>query len=332
MKGAARDLLLALFTASTLPGCLEPSCKQPAQAPSAEAGVRVLSYNVGSSLADEPYALRLRDQAYEDFVGERIRARKADIVMLQEVLPPTLCNSFSERNKQRTCFANDERPAAAVRLLGPDYTVVCDANKHIECIGVRNSFATVRSQAKGAFVLDGAKTEPLPGKSCNGATGACDARSEQCDAEASISTVVIDTASGPLRLVHAHPTAVGESCLQKQVEQAFALADDLPTLLAGDWNFDPTRAVDLAPASLWFDQVGDGQRFNNHSRFTKTCRMERTSVSQDASLDRVVTDFGKGRCRVFSAPRLDEGFDFDKLDGSRIDHFAVECDLSLGSL
>lgn len=307
--------------------CLEVDCEQPPET-MGRADIRVLSYNVGNGSSERPYALRMRDQAYEDHVGAKIRALSADIVLLQEVLPPTLCESFEERDRGRTCFDWRQREPAAKRLLGSEYTVVCDANKHVECIGIKTSFGTVRRVEAGSFSLAGAETAKLPGPSCDAIADKCSGRRDNCDEESSISSIVVDTLRGPLRIVHAHPTAIGEVCLQNQVKQAFAFADELPTILGGDWNFDPTRGTDLVPSSIWHGQVGVDQRFENHDRYTKQCRLPRTSASQKASLDRITTDFAEGRCEVLDEPRLDDGFDFERLDGKRIDHFAVKCDLS----
>ncbi len=308
--------------------CLEADCTEPAAATERPHDIRVLSYNVGNGLSEEPYALRTRDQAYEDHVGAQIRSLAADIVLLQEVLPPTTCDTFSERDPQRTCFDWRNREPAAKRMLGADYTVVCDGNKHVECIGVRTDFGRVQSVSEGGFSLSGADTPELPGPRCDAMDGKCNGRRDNCDTESSVSTIVVETARGAIRVVHAHPTAVGEVCLQNQVSQAFGLVDELPAVLGGDWNFDPTRGTDLVAASIWYGKVGKGRRFQSHSEQTSQCRLKRTSAGQKASLDRVVTDFAQGRCHIWESPRLDDGFDFEKLDGSRIDHFAVQCDLT----
>jgi hypothetical protein len=287
----------------------------------------VLTYNIGNGLKEEPYPLRIRDQSYEDYVGERIREEAPDIVLLQEVLSPTHCAEFEETDPTRTCYAWEDRPAAAQRLLGDEYTIACDANMHVECIGVRIDFGTIDSLEPGEFGLEAALTEELPGPPCDYLSGDCNGRRGDCDAESSISTVVVSTATRKIRIVHAHPTAIGETCLEKQVTQSFDLVDDLPTVIGGDWNFDPTRLTDAIPASIWFDWVGEGQRFHSHDGRREQCRLDRTSAGQNASLDRVATDFAEGGCHAWDAPRLDDGFDYETLDGNPIDHFAVLCDL-----
>lgn len=329
VAACVRSLSAALLLASCW--SLTPECDDPTELPAGAPDVRVLSYNIGNGNKERPYALRIRDRAYENHVGERIRELAPDIVLLQEVLPPTACESFSEHDPARTCYPDpDAHPAAAKRILGPAYSVACDQREHVECIGVRSSFGTIRGVEPGGFALAGAETSPLPGRACDYLAGHCSGRSNTCDAESSISTVIVDTANGPLRIIHVHPTAIGEVCLARQVEQAFALVDDLPTLIGGDWNFDPTRASDLVPAAIWYSWVGEGRRFANHSERVGACRLDSTSAGRNMSLDRVISDFAVGRCKVWREPRLDDGFDFAALDGARIDHFAVECSLYVG--
>ncbi len=329
LRGAASSCgALALLLSG---GCVwDPDCEDPPEGPSRPPDLRVLTYNIGNGLKERPYALRIRDQRYEDHVGARIRSLAPDIVLLQEVLPPTQCETFVELDPARTCHDWEARLAPVQRILGPSYSIACDSNKHVECIGVRTDFGRIESLAPGELGLSRALTAPLPGDACDYLAGACNGRSDDCDAESSISTVRITTNDRELRIVHAHPTAIGVVCLEKQVEQAFSLVGETPTVIGGDWNFDPTRLTDLIPASIWFDWVGKGQRFNSHDPRRAQCRLARTSAGQDASLDRIATDFATGRCHVWDAPRLDDGFDFAALDGARIDHYAVHCDLYFG--
>ncbi len=307
-------------------GDLEPECSQP-DAVDGEPDLRVLTYNLGNGDATGRYALRIADQSYEDHVGQQLRLRDADIVLLQEVLTPNRCALFEELDPGFTCFMSTERPAPVERILGDGYSVVCDANQHVECIGVKVSWGGIRGVPLGGFDIDHARTVGLPGPACDYVGGTCDGTSTDCDAESSISTIVVDTPEGAIRVIHAHPSAIGEICLSRQLRQVFGFVDELPTVLGGDWNFDPSRLADVAVAGIWADWVGENRRFHNHLGYTKGCELERTSVAQNASLDRVVTDFARGSCRVWTEPRLDDGFDFVGLIGRRSDHYAVECEL-----
>lgn len=310
-------------------GCtnLDPDCPAPYDRPARAQDLRVISYNIGNSLKQDGYALRVRDAAYEAFLGERIRAREADIVLLQEVLPPNQCETFTETNPARTCSPALEPAAAAKRILGPDYSVACDANHHVECIGVRVDFGTIEGVAPGGFALTGAETTELPGPPCDFIKGECEGNGENCDVESSVSTVLVQTATGPLRVIHGHPSAIGPTCLQKQLQQTFDFLDEHPAIVGGDWNFDPSRLRDVVATAIWSNQVGEGRRLRSHAPHGHACRLGRTSVGQDASLDRVLSDFALGTCTTWAKPRLDDGYDFTTLDGGRADHYAVECDL-----
>lgn len=340
-RGALTSPTRALFvcaalasSAQSLAGCAvaEPVCSAPnSVARDSSSALRVLTYNIGHAGSRQPYALRLSDCRYEQAVGRAFAELAPDLVFLQEVLAPSQCEGFTELDPQRSCFDFEHDAPQVRRLLGDAYSIACDANQHVECIGVRRSFGTIRGLEAGGIDLAGATTAALPGRPCDYLDGKCSGRSNGCDAESSISTVVIDTKSGAVRAIHVHPTAIGRQCLQRQLVQAFAFADELPSIAAGDWNFDPSSATDLVASSIWERWVGAEARFVDHSPRDRHCRLQRTSVGQDSSLDRVISDFAHGACHVWSEPRLDEGADFSRLEGPRIDHFAVDCVLELDS-
>jgi endonuclease/exonuclease/phosphatase family metal-dependent hydrolase len=316
----------SFFALALVAGCVgEPACPPAPEPPGRPPDVRVLSWNVGNADASDPrYLLRMSDQRYEDHVGARIRALRPDVVALQEVLPPTACAAFEETDRARACYAASERPPAVRRLLGDDYSIVCDARRHVECVGVRVGFGTIRGVVPGDLVLDGAETDDLPLPPCE--YDACEGDGLACDAESAVATVLVDTAWGAFRVVHAHPTAIGTVCRQLQTAQAFSLADVHPTILLGDWNFDPERSTDVLEASIWSRHVGPARRFTDHGARDGTCRALRTSVGRKVAIDRVVSDFLSGVCVPLRSPRLDDGFDFAASPVARIDHYAVACD------
>jgi endonuclease/exonuclease/phosphatase family metal-dependent hydrolase len=308
----------------------EPACGDSILEPPGEMRqFRVLSYNVGNAHKSGPYALRMSDRRYERGLASQIAELSPALVFLQEVLAPNQCEGVDEQDPERSCFDSKNLEPQVRRLLGDAYSIVCDQNRHVECIGVHRTFGAIRGVVAGALDLEGAQTAPMPGRPCDYLRGECTGRGNRCDAESSISMVLIDTVQGPMRAVHVHPTAIGHRCLQRQLWQAFALADEgTPTIMAGDWNFDPSSATDLIPASIWAAWVGQDARFVDHSPRDRTCRPARTSVGQDASLDRVISDFAVGSCRVWSSPRLDDEADKARRAGDRIDHLAVECTLA----
>ncbi len=351
---------------------LGAGCDDAAPAPEEGAGgsapggavvLKLVSWNVGNPDGEEPhYPLRLSWQAYEDHVGAALRALDADVVLLQEILPPQTCASFTEADPSRTCFDAAAREPAARRLLGDDYTIVCDARQHVECIGVKRSLGTIEGVEPGAFVVDGASTPPLPLPACIYADGACDEAT--CDAESTVSAVTVGTRAGPLRIVHAHPNAAGSgaagaylgaACRVKQLEQVFTglpadgggpLVATGPTVVAGDFNVDPERIATSEEEAFWAATIGDGRRFADLSARDaatgETFPTNRNAIG--VAIDRVVTDVLTGRCEVrgthpsvlpaTGTEPLDAGFDFQTLPGgerssARIDHFAVVCTLRL---
>ncbi len=323
--------------------------------------VRVLTYNIGHPDADLPnYALRLRDQDYEDYMGEQIRGLGADIVLHQEVLSPTHCATFEETDPAYTCFDNASRPPPIRRILGDDYTIVCDQRRHVECIGVRVDFGTIDGVDPGDFVIDAADTPPLPLAECDWAAGTCN--DTNCDGESTVSAVTVTTAFAPLRVVHLHPNAAGVDandnvytgapCRSLQLQQAFEgvdgfgdqpLVTDDATLVAGDFNMDPVRLASDDEEALWSRNVGAGNRFTDLSPVDANGNQHATRrAGLGLAIDHVLADRATGACTVWGDDMigtdpgtlpLDDGFDFStKPDGEfwidRADHFAISCDLT----
>ena len=335
--------VVPLLLASLLAGCGGP--------PSSER-LRLLSLNVGNPDDKEPrYPLRLSYQAYEDYVGQQIRAQAADLIFLQEVLPTATCVGFTESDPRRTCFDAARRPAAAQRLVGGDYTVVCDGRKHVECIAVRKSFATVEGLALGAFAEGGAETPPLPLPACDYFKRECD--DKKCDAEANVAAVWIRSAKGRLRLVHLHPNAagitkdggayLGEPCRYEQLKQALLeLSVGGPTIAAGDYNTDPALFASAREKELLEAVAGKGKRMSDLTAVDPTGGNYATRrEGLPAAIDRVLVEGLRGSCIVLgrnpASPDpgtvpIDDGFDFSPLPmGSkfpgRLDHLGVRCDL-----
>jgi hypothetical protein len=313
--------------------------------------LRALTWNVGNVATRDPhYALRIAHQRYEDHVAARIRELAPDVVFLQEVLAPARCADFVERDPSRTCHDAASREPAVRRLLGPEYTIVCDGRRQVECIGVKTSFGAIPPLERGALALGGAETPPLPLPACERALGECsDAR---CDAESGVSALRVETERGALRLVHVHPMApgrsaggiyFGEPCRFAQLQQAFALAGGGASVVAGDFNLDPDRFVSERERLLWASEVGAGRRFRDLTPRTADGTSFATRRSGlGVATDHVLVERGSGACTVHGrglgpAPgtdALDAGFDWSLLPGGerdpgRIDHLAISCTLEL---
>jgi hypothetical protein len=330
----------------------------------------VLTYNVGNpDSADEFYPLRLQSQAYEDHMAGVIQELAPDVVFLQEVLSAKTCEAFTEADSSKTCYEWATRPRPAQRLLGPDYSIVCDARDHVECVGVRTGFGLIDGVEEGGYVEDGAETPALPLPPCVWADDEC--TDDLCDEESTVSAITVTTAAGPLRVVHMHPMAQvssaisGDPCRADQLRQVFEgavlgaeppLVDGAPrAIVAGDWNlglevywartmFGSSDAADV------FDQYIDcpvGCSFTDRDpRDGGGARYSTTSAVWDflddlglpVAIDHVVVSEGlDGSCAVRDdsgdpgRERLDAQFaGLGELGADeRIDHYAVTCDMHL---
>lgn len=339
-------------------GLVEPDTGRLLVAPN----LRVMTINVGNGRLHRtdpnlrPYALRIHHQVYEDFLAARIQALQPAIIGLQEVLPRHTCvraGQSWENESERSCFDTLAREDAVRRLLGPDYSIVCDRDASVDCLGVHVGFATIEGLPAGGYAASWTSSAgPPPGfGTCNYAKGECQTKAAECDDESSILWADLTTGGGEsIRVVHLHPSAIGDTCRETQLEQAFARArapwaggGETHTLMLGDWNMDPERLGQPIEELLYYAHVGPTRRLREHDERDRECARVKTAPLDLATVDHVVSDFAKGRCRVFhdthvtlgcDAPlgAFDEDFASALLDGEdwddRIDHHAVVCDLA----
>lgn len=326
--------------------------------------LRILTINVGNGRLHRldpnlrPYALRIHHQAYEDHLASRIQALRPAIVGLQEVLPVHTCLRAGlgwEDEAQRTCYDPLARDHAARRLLGPDYSIVCDRDASVDCLAVHVEFGEIVGLPLGGYepVWSASAGPPAGFQTCDYIAGECQTKAAECDAESSILWADITTVEGErIRVVHLHPSAIGDACRETQLEQAFGHATEpwasetaeqpVHTLMLGDWNMDPDRLGQPVEELLYYAHVGPTRRLREHDERDRECARVKTSPSDFATVDRVVSDFAKGRCRVFhdehaglgcTGPlgRFDAGFWLAALAGEDwddpMDHRAVVCDL-----
>ena len=313
--------------------------------------VSVMSFNVGNGDdSDANYWLRLSHQAYEDHVAQVIQDHAPDVVVLQEVLPRHTCEGFTESDPARTCYdiANREDPVR--RLLGPDYSIVCDARKNVECIGVRTEYGTIVGLESGGYRVDGAETPELPLPPCFWAGGEC-VDDTTCDAESTVSAVTVEHASGhQFRVVHVHPHAPnfpdawGAPCRVGQLEQAFTELVDpsLPNLVLGDYNVDAYNPLYAGEDADWWEAEIVGNGWTVHDATAPDGTPYHTTALP-MTIDHVVSDGGTGFCTTHGGngiepepgtARLDDGFDWSQVPGGvdyagRIDHRGITCELTL---
>lgn len=301
--------------------------------------VRVLSANVGNLLPwCVGYEFNCCLWSVERRIAAALRARDPDIVFLQEVTPYALAADRREWCPRRVGYRSDNRavPDQVRRLLGPEYTIVCDPHRGTESIAIRRGV--------GEFLPDDAGRSIEAGE-LGGLhhSGGPDTTRYQADFVASSdddgfvmvsADAVVD--GQEIRLVCAHPQALtNDRARADQVATAFERWGDHPrVLLAGDWNIDPFRQDDRA-VDVWHryvDRYGprgrlvESGRFRYHSGVVEdghTWPPRPTAHPPwpigDLTLDHVVSTFATGSVRTLQgAANLDggRGMDHDALCGA----------------
>lgn len=286
----------------------------------------VLSANVGNAdifRCGEPYIYKLCRKKIEKEVAAALAAIKPDIVALQEVFNDDLCEGFTEKNKERVCYGNKDRePHYQVRrLLGDDYTIVCDDRSHFECLGIR----------KEVGVIPGCE----PGGLCLGSALVAAPAPESCDAHPSIFGVDAVVGDVSIRIVDAHPSASILDCRAGQLQGLFEgyagappVADPaLNLLIMGDINLTPFTDYTDSSIDIWRAHVGDGKAFYYLSGPAEHDPPWPTNAGR--AIDHVITNFATGHCvtmgRSSEARRLDGTFGDTDPEGT--DHSPLICEL-----
>jgi hypothetical protein len=310
--------------------------------PSAEQGTapfRAIVANVGNIdlLRCSNVAFNLCGVETEEAVATRIAALAPDLVLLQEILTPAQCEALGDEaraslGEDHLCHpSNASADHQARRLLGPDFTIACDARAGYECIGLRSARGTLHGCDDGALCEGGARVAP-PG--------------EGCDPGFSVSAVTLTIDDTTLDVVNAHPpSGDGEAsvaCRLGQLEHALeppgaegALREHALTLAAGDFNFDPWRGdPESADVAYWTDRVSP--RFDEpegtfayHSGIVEHDPPHYTSILP-RTLDHAVSAGLIGRCVTMGAvsegDRIDAGGSSVAIE--RLDHLALLCELA----
>lgn len=296
--------------------------------PDAPQLLTVLSANVGT--LDEvfdgpcpsvPYHGALCSIEIEATIRARIDEVRPDVAILMEVLDADYCDESTwEGDPDRLCTgAPDRVPYQSIRrLVGDDYTITCDGIAHYDCIAARTERISLEQCPAGELCMGQSTTPPHP---------------PECEHNGGITSVSrADATLGErvFRIVAAHPlnaiTTEDDACRHAQYRLAFdELPGVLPTLVAGDMNFDPYRFPDLFPSGeYWHTVVGDGNRFTAHSVFEDPPVPTWSGV---VTLDYVLSDFLVGHdCDIWGETPDTAPIDDDL---ERVDHDAVWCSLEL---
>lgn len=294
----------------------------------------VLLVNLETAAEHPTYPRSVRLGPYEDALAAQIAAVGAQVVVLLRLVPPAVCEGVEEMDPTRPCF--EGRGLQVQRLLGDTYAVVCDARAETVCVGVSRGVG-VEGVAPGAVSTDVGTTENLPAPPCDAAGGSC--TEEACDDTTGVMAMDLQLETGAVRLVAIDANGsgtgaagmfyLGTRCRTSQVGQAFGLVAEGPTLLVGDWAFEPDQMFQETETAVWSQHVGEAARFEDHDQREAGGGRVPTAESPPRALSHVVSDFAQGTCEVMVMPRIDEGFAFEEAEADgRLTHRAVRCELT----
>jgi hypothetical protein len=281
--------------------------------------MRLVQANVGNVAATcFPYKFKLCYAATEDRIRSELARHDADVIALQEVVARWQCDSMDELLAGRVCHPRHLAVRDQTRrLVGDDYTIVCDTRNQYDCIAVHVRFGEIAGCPPGELCVGPGRTAPAgPG----------------CDAGFTAAAyTIVPHGARPFTLVNAHPPSGGAvECRRHQLAEMFegdrALVGAGRALVTGDLNMDPFHGND-ASVALFRRHVGEGRRFAYHSGTAEADPPYPTAVYLHGSFvyDHVASDFARGRCTTLgvapNTPRLD--------GGSGTDHRALLCDLDI---
>jgi endonuclease/exonuclease/phosphatase family metal-dependent hydrolase len=198
----------------------------------------VLTANVGTG--DPrclPYYMKLCRKDVEARIANNIQALRPDVVAIQETLPHWLCARWPVTVPGSTCTDQTGVPQVR-RLLGPDYTIVCEARNGFECIAVRTDAGEILG-------CD-------PGELCE--TDRMDRQREGCRWKVAIMAATVRVKGQVFDVVNAHPESRSAECRLTSIRQIFedtsqqphSLVREEQALLLGDFNMDPWREDDVS--------------------------------------------------------------------------------------
>jgi endonuclease/exonuclease/phosphatase family metal-dependent hydrolase len=270
----------------------------------------LLSVNVGNTAPwCWPYVVKLCRRDVEERLARNIQALRPDLIAIQEVLPPWLCQKWRLAVPGSVC-AGDNEVAQIRRLVGHDYSIVCDGRNQFECIAVHTSAGRIEAVEPGGLVI----TDRIDSDGVEG-----------CRRSVSIMAATVQIKGRTFDVVNAHAENRDPACRLAAIRQIFEgdhLVRERQVLLAGDYNMDPWREDD-ASTRYWRQQVREtgGHGYVYHSGVAEkqppypTLRYPFLT----RTYDHVASNFLTGVCQV-----LGESPGTERLDGGRgCDHRAV---------
>lgn len=271
----------------------------------------VLSANIGNlSLGCLGYNNKPCYKDVEERMAANMRALAPQIVALQEVLPDWQCRKLDERDPKKICFQYDGTTQMR-RLLGPEYTVLCDDRNQYVCIAVRTDFAEIVGCPAGE-ICNRARITP---------------EFEGCDnGFVSIAATLRTKTGEEFDLLSVHLQSTSAQCRVTSLRYIFGdgsgttpMIQSEKVLVMGDFNFDPWR--DRGPdIDAWNEVMRAGwmgSPLGYHSAIAESDLPLPTSrfLLMDKTIDFVASNFLQGICTVQGespeTTRLDGGDGMD---------------------
>ncbi len=298
--------------------------------------ISVLAANVGNIdvLRCGGAVYKLCNVDSELAVKTRLRDLRPDVVLLQEVITPTVCARIQDLvDDQHVCHPAHTavEPEQPRRLLGPDYTITCDDRAGYECIAVHRDVGT----------LDGCATGSL----CRGAAHAVDAVMG-CDDGFTITGNTATVRGQRVDLFSAHPqsgnTSANQQCRKAYLDQVLDPNAGLPlrvaprAILGGDLNMDPWRTTSADPEVVTWNTFVTP----HNDDVTRPWTYHSGAVEHDPpywsawlvhrTWDHVISDGYQGRCVTLGAAPDVAPLDFSAgaQDIDLLDHLALWCHLA----
>ena len=272
-------------------------------------GFTFLTANVGNfDPLCLPYYMKLCRKDVEARIAANIQALRPDVVAIQETMPYQLCERYPVAVPGSICTEPEGIPQIR-KLLGPDYTIVCDARNGFECIGVRVDVGEIAGCESGGMC----ETDRL------------DRQGEGCRWNMALMAATVHVKGRTFDLVNAHPESKSAECRLTSIRQIFepdGLVNQPHVLVAGDLNLDPWREDDVS-TRYWNETVGaaGSSGFDYHSG---TAERDPPYLTLRVSIfgrtyDHVVSNFLSGVTKV-----LGESPGTMRLEGGKgMDHRAV---------
>lgn len=273
----------------------------------------VMSINVGNiNVRCTRYIWKLCRKEVEERITKNLGEIRPELIGVQESLPDWMCEGDPSADPAVLCSEQFSEPQIR-RVLGPEYTIVCDSRNQFECVGVRTDIGEIQGCPLGELCTTDRMDVYKPG----------------CRERFSIMVVKVNAKGREFVVVNGHPESRSSSCRAHSVGQIFGATEGLPALIQGeqalimgDMNLDPWRKPDES-TKVWERFVGQGieYAYQYHSGPAERVPPYPTFryLTAPLTLDHVASNFLQGTMVV-----IGESPGTSRLDGGEgMDHRAL---------